>query len=95
MLIVAVYCVLPERPAVGVNVAVVPLILTVPVTADPPEVGRSVKLDVFSVELVIASENVADTEAFRVMPDALFAGDVEDTVGGVESEAAPVVNVQL
>ena len=77
---VAVYCVLPSRGAVGVNVAVLLLTLTVPVTA-PPAVLTSVKLAVVSVEFVIASENVADIEEFVATLIALFVGDVEDTVG--------------
>ena len=85
---------LPARGAVGVKVAVVPLTFTVPVTEAPP-VFASVKLVVVSVELVIGSEKLADTEEFSVTPVALFAGEVEDTVGGVVSGAAPVVNCQV
>src|SRR5882672_10739309 len=95
VVIVAVYCVLPARLAVGVNVAVWPLTFTVPVTVAPPAVGRRVKLAVLSVELVIASEKVADTEEFSATPVAALAGDVEDTVGGVVSGAAAVVNCQV
>jgi hypothetical protein len=50
---------------------------------------------VFSVELFIASENVADIDAFNVTPVALLAGTMADTVGSVVSGAAPVVNCQL
>jgi hypothetical protein len=50
---------------------------------------------VFNVAFVIASEKVADTEAFSVIPVALLAGTMADTVGGVVSGAAPVVNCQL
>jgi hypothetical protein len=92
---VAVYCVLAARAADGVNRAVLPLTLTVPLTAAPPVVLTRVKLAVFSEALVIASEKVADTEAFVATPFAAFAGDVEDTVGGVVSEAAPVVKFQV
>ena len=74
--------------------AVVALTFTVPVTAAPP-VFASVKLVVVSVELLIASEKVADTEAFSATPVAAFAGDVESTVGGVVSGATPVVNCQV
>ena len=94
VVMVAVYCVLPARLAVGVKVAVLPLTFTVPVTAVPPEVVASLKLAVVSVELVIASENVADTEEFSATPVAAFAGDVADTVGGVVSGAAAVVKLQ-
>jgi hypothetical protein len=78
---VAVYCVLPARGADGVNVAVLPLTFTVPVTAAPPIVVASVKLAVVSVASVIGSENVADTEEFVATPVAAFAGNVADTVG--------------
>ena len=90
---VAVYCVLVARAADGVKVAVLPLTLTVPVTAAPPGVVTSVKLAVFSVELVIGSENVADTEEFVDTLPAAFAGDVVDTVGGTLSGVAEVVVV--
>ncbi len=66
-----------------------------PVTGAPPIVVASVKLVVVSVALFIASEKVADTEAFVAhVPSSLFAGDVEDTVGGVVSGATPVVKFQ-
>ena len=86
---------LPARLPVGVNVAVVPVAFTVPLTAVLPLVVASVKLVVVSVELVIGSEKLADTEEFSVTPVALFAGEVEDTVGGVVSGVAPVVNCQV
>ncbi len=92
---VAVYCVLPARAAEGVNVAVLPLMLTVPESAAPPAVGLRVKLEVFSVESVIASEKVADTDEVSATPVAALAGDTEDTVGGVVSGAAAVVNCQV
>lgn len=66
----------------GVNVAVLPLTLTAPVTAAPPALGRSVKLAVFNVELVIAPEKVADPEVLSDTPVAPLAGYVEDTVVG-------------
>ena len=92
---VAVYCVLAARAADGVNLAVLPLTLTVPLRAAPLVVVMRVKLAVFSVELVIGSEKVADTEEFVATPFAALAGDVEDTVGGVVSEATPVVKFQV
>jgi len=61
----------------------------VPVTAAPPAVVASRKLAVVSVELVIGSENVAETEEFSATPVALVAGAVAETVGGVVSETAP------
>jgi len=92
---VAVYCVLAARLAEGPNVAVLPLTLTMPVSPVPPAVGAMLKLVVVSVELVIASEKVADTEEFIATPVAAFAGEVEDTVGGVVSMTEAVVKVQL
>jgi hypothetical protein len=92
---VAVYCVLAARAADGVNLAVLPLTLTVPLTAVPPEVVDSVTLAVFNVEFVIASEKVAETEELSAMPVAALAGEVADTVGGVVSGTAAVVNCQM
>ena len=91
---VAVYCAFAARAADGVNLAVLPLTLTVPLTGAPPEVLASVKLAVVSVALVIGSEKLADTEALVATPVAALAGEVADTVGGVVSEAAAVVNLQ-
>ena len=88
------YCVLPARLAVGVNVAALPLTFTVPLRAAPVVVTR-VKLVMFSVEFVIDSEKFAETEDFSAMPVAALAGDVADTVGGVVSGATPVVNCQV
>ena len=90
----AVYGVLAARAADGVNVAVLLLTFTVPATAAPP-VGFRVKLAVVSVEFVIASEKVAETGEFSAMPVAALAGEVADTVGGVVSGAAAVVNCQV
>ena len=87
----AVYWVVPVRLDVGVNVAGLPLVLTAPVTAAPPALGCRVKVAVLSVELVIAPENVADTEVFSATPVAPLAGYVEDTVGsGVLVKATAV-----
>ena len=87
---------LPARLEVGVNVAVLPLTVTVPKTLGFPVVTRvNVKVEVFSVELVIASEKVAETDEFSATPTPPFGGDVAVTVGGVVSGAAPVVNCQL
>lgn len=94
VVIVAVYCVLAARLAEGVNRAVVPVMLTAPATTAPPVVLTSVKLAPLSVELVIVSENAADTEVFVATLVAAFAGNVEDTVGGVISGAALVVKRQ-
>jgi hypothetical protein len=91
---VAVYWVLPFRAADGVNVAVLPLMLTRPPLAVPSEAAR-MKLAVVRVEFLIASEKVADTEEFSATPVSAFAGDVADTIGGVVSGAAPVVKFQV
>jgi hypothetical protein len=95
VVVVAVYWMLPARGADGVNVAVLPLTLTRPLTAVPSEVFAKVKLALVSVAFVIASEKVADTEEFSATPIAPFAGDVADTIGGVVSGTAPVVKFQL
>jgi hypothetical protein len=91
---VAVYWVLPLRAADGVNVAVLPVMLTRPPIAVPSEAAR-VKLAVVRVEFLIASEKVADTEEFSATPVSAFAGDMADTVGGVVSGTAPVVKFQV
>jgi hypothetical protein len=95
VVMVAVYWVLAARGTDGVNVAVLPLTFTVPATAVPPEVATTVKLAVFRVAFVIASENVADTGTFSATPVTAFAGEVTDTVGGVVSRTAAVVKVEL
>jgi hypothetical protein len=69
-----------------------PLTFTVPGTAAPPE-EVTVKLAVLNVAFFIASEKVADTGEFSATPIAAFAGEMADTVGGVVSRAAAVVNV--
>jgi hypothetical protein len=83
VVMVAVYSVLGARFSPGEKVAVLPLTLTVPVTAAPSGVFFRVKVVVFSVEFVMATEKVADTEGLRATPVALLSGLVEDTVGGV------------
>jgi len=83
---VAVYCVPAARLTEGTNIAVVLLAITVPATAAPP-VRLKVKLEVFSEELLIASENVTDIDEFINTPVSAFDGNVSDTVGGEVSEA--------
>ena len=90
---VAVYCVLAARLADGTNIAVLLLRFTAPVTAAPPAVRLRVKLAALSVESVIASEKVTDTEELSVTPVAAVAGNVEETVGGVVSEVVVVGEV--
>jgi hypothetical protein len=86
--------VLPARFVEGVNLAVFPLTLTVPVTATLPEVFTNLKLEVERDAFVIASEKVAETDELIATAEALLAGDVDDTVGGVVSGAAAVVKCQ-
>jgi hypothetical protein len=78
----------------GLNVAVLPLTLNVPVTVAPSVDLATLKLVVLSVELVIGSEKVAETDELSATAVATFAGEVEDTVGDVVSGAAPVVKLQ-
>lgn len=85
VVMVAVYCVFAARLLEGTNMAVLVPTATTPTTLEPPEVGLSEKDEVLSVEADIASEKVADTEAFSEMPVAAFDGDVSDIVGGVVS----------
>ena len=75
----------------GVNLAVFPLMLTFPPTIVPPDVLTTVKLADVREALVMASENVADTEEFSATPIAALAGETEETVGGVLSAPPPVV----
>ena len=91
---VALYRVLAASGADGVNVAVLPLTFTAPAVV-APAVDSRVKLAVLSVEFVIASEKVAETEEFSAMPVAAMAGEGVDTVGGVVSGSAAVVNCQM
>jgi hypothetical protein len=79
------------RLLAGTNMAVLLFTITVPATGAPPAVRIRVKLAALSVEFVIASEKVADTEEFSATPAAALAGDVSDTVGGVVSEVVVAV----
>ena len=85
VVMVAVYCVFAERLLEGTNMAVFVPTATTPATSEPPDVGRSEKDEVLSVEAAIASEKVADIEVFSEIPVAAFDGDVSDIVGGVLS----------
>jgi hypothetical protein len=69
------------RLGAGVNVAVLPVSETVPVT--PP----TVKLDVSIVARSMASENVAEMVPFGATFVAPLAGVVEMTRGGIVSSA--------
>lgn len=91
----ALYSVLESRGEDGVNLTVLPFTLTMPLMGSPVLTFDTMKLAAFSVELVIASEKVADTEEFVATSIAPLTGDVADTVGGVVSEAMPVVKFQV
>ena len=92
VVMVAVYCVLPARDALGVNVAVLPLTPTEPLTGVPLLVTTKVNVAVVSVALFIGSENMAANAELSATPVAPLSGDVESTVGGVVSGGAVVVN---
>lgn len=85
----------PLKATEGTNVAVLPLMLTRPPMAAPPEIGVKVKVVFVSVEFVIASEKVADTAEFSATPVAASAGETAETVGGVVSGTGPVVKFQV
>lgn len=74
------------------KVAVVPLYVTVPVTAVPAAFAR-VKLAEVSVEAIKVSLAVAVSAALIATPAAMFAGLVLETVGAVVSEGVAVVVV--
>jgi hypothetical protein len=85
LLMVARYCVLPARETAGMKVALLPKTMTVPPTAAPPTTLASLKVEVVTVEGVMASANVAVTAAFNATAVAPLLGAVEDTVGGLPS----------
>jgi hypothetical protein len=72
--------VLAARDALGVNVAVFPEYVTMPVTAAPPG-PVTVKVDVSIVVAFIASLKAAVMICVSGTPVAPFAGTVETTVG--------------
>jgi len=81
--------VLAGRSAEGVKVAVLPLTFTVPEIGRPPRVA-SLKVSVLSVDVNITSEKVTVIAEFTAMLIASLAGEVADTIGGVESAASVV-----
>jgi hypothetical protein len=87
VVIVAVNKVLLARSADGVNVAVLPVYVTVPATGVAPG-PVTVKVVPLIVVAFIVSLNVADIVVFTATAGAPLAGTVETTVG-----AAAVVNV--
>ena len=95
VVIVAVYCVLPARDALGVNVAVLPDTPTVPLTGVPLLVTTSVNVEVVSVALFIGSENVTITVLLSATLVAPMLGKRDCTVGGVVSGGVVVVKTQL
>ena len=68
---------------------------TVPATGMPVPMATSVNVAVVNVALLIGSENIAANAALRGTPVVPACGDVDRTVGGVVSDGAAVVNVQL
>src|SRR4051812_30832552 len=52
--------------------------------------GVTIKLEAFSVEPVISSENVTDMEEFNATLISAFCGEVSDTSGGVLSRLVAV-----
>ena len=92
--IVAVYCVLPVRFTVGVNVAVLPLSVMVPATAAPCAVV-SVKLLPFALAAVSGSEKVAETVVLSATADAALAGETDVMLGGVGSSGENVGSVPV
>jgi hypothetical protein len=84
VVIVAVYTVLAAKATTGVNVAVVPEYVTVPVTGIPPG-AVTVKVEVFIVAAFIALLKVAVMTCETGTPLAPFAGTVAITAG-VEKE---------
>ena len=95
VVIVARYCVLFSRLPEGVNVAVLALIPTAPLTGAPELATTRVNVEVVSVALLIGSENVAIGAILSATPVAPLIGDVASTVGGVVSGGGAVVNDQL
>lgn len=85
---------LGARSAEGANVAVVPLTLTAPATDVELAVSTKVNEVVLIVELVIASEKIADSDALSATPVAPTLGVVTVTVGGVMSPTV-VIKVQM
>jgi hypothetical protein len=88
--------VLDARLAVGVNVAVLPMLayVTSPATAVVPGPAKVNVIELI-VAALIALLKVALTVSLSSTFIAKFAGIVETTVGFVVSGAAAVVNVQM
>jgi hypothetical protein len=74
----------------GMNVAVVPLYVTVPEMGVEPFIR--VKVDALTVDVVKVSLKVAVIGPLSPAPVVESVGLVDETVGGVISGAAPVVN---
>jgi hypothetical protein len=91
VLMVIVYCVPDANAADGVNVAVLPVNATSPVTAGPAAapapalLSVTVTLAAVNDAVFIASENVTETVAFSATPVAPLVGVVAVTVGAVVS----------
>lgn len=89
VVMVAVCGVIAARGAEGAKVAELLVATTVPATGKPAGVIR-VKVLVFSVGFSMTSEKVTVVAEFTAMLIAAFAGEVEDTVGGIVSKAGVV-----
>ncbi len=63
-----------SKLAVGVNVVVLPPVLNVPLTGAPVAVTTTMNVELVSVALFIASENVANIAALGAIPVAALAG---------------------
>jgi hypothetical protein len=87
----AVNVVLYARGLDGLNVAVCPESVTVPVTAPAPPLRR--KVAVFTDVSATGSENVARTVVAGSTPVAPFGGTIEVTTGPVTSGAGLVVKL--
>ena len=90
---VAVYSVLDASVFVGLKIAVMPATVTVPGSAVVPCI--KVNVVVVTVNGFIGSLKVAEILPSIATPVAAVVGNVEMTVGGVLSAAAPVVKVHL
>jgi hypothetical protein len=88
VVIETVYVVPFARGAPGVSVAVLPLAETAAATGADAPCAVSVKLELVTVVVSRAAENVTDTTASVAMPVEPAAGIAETTVGGVPTACA-------
>ena len=93
LVIDTVYEVFGASGALGINVTVVPLRVTVPTTE--PAALLTVMVSALTVVVSSASLNVAVMTELMATPVALATGEVETTVGEVVSPDIPVVKLQV